>query len=105
VQPRSVGNPGTKKKVHYKDIITAFDIETTRIKEIEQSIMYVWKFQFGLDYTVKGRTWEQFILLCKAISSKLKDGEYICVFVHNLSYEFQFLRGIYPFKKRGSFCA
>jgi hypothetical protein len=103
VQPRSVGNPSTKKKVHYKDIITAFDIETTRIKEIEQSIMYVWKFQFGLDCTVKGRTWEEFINLCKAISSKLKDNEYICVFVHNLSYEFQFLRGIYPFTKEEVF--
>jgi hypothetical protein len=26
------------------------------------------------------------------------ENEYLCVFVHNLSYEFQFLRGIYPFE-------
>lgn len=98
VQTRSAGNPGTKKKVHYKDVITAFDIETTRIKAIEQSVMYVWAFQFGLETTVIGRTWGQFIALCENISSRLKQDEYVCVFVHNLSYEFQFLRGVYQFQ-------
>jgi hypothetical protein len=98
VQKRAVGNPGTKKKVKYKDIICAFDIETTRIKEIEQSIMYVWQFQFGIEYTVIGRTWEQFTALCEKLKKALGRDEYLCVFVHNLSYEFQFLRGIYPFE-------
>lgn len=97
VQKRSVGNQGTKNKVKYKDIICAFDIETTRIKKIEQSIMYIWQFQFGKEYTVIGRTWEQFNTFIKTIINALKEDEYLCVFVHNLSYEFQFLRGIYPF--------
>lgn len=103
VQPRSVGNPGTKTKLYYKNIITAFDIETTRIKEIEQSVMYMWQWQFGKLYTVIGRTWEQFEILCNGINSVLKDGEMILAFVHNLSYEFQFLRGIYEFKKEEVF--
>jgi hypothetical protein len=103
VQTRSVGNPGTKKKVHYKNIITAFDIETTRIKAIEQSVMYMWQWQFGKEYTVIGRTWEQFITFCNGLTSALKDGELLCTFVHNLSYEFQFLRGIYEFKKEEVF--
>jgi hypothetical protein len=103
VQKRAAGNPGTKKKSNYKDIITAFDIETTRIKEIEQSVMYVWAFQIGKEHTIIGRTWEQFILLCERISKGLKEGEKLCVFVHNLSYEFQFLRGIYPFQKEEVF--
>lgn len=103
VQKRPVGNPGTKKSVKYKDIITAFDIETTRIKEIEQSVMYIWQWQFGNEYTVIGRTWEQFRTLCERIASVLNDNEYIVVFDHVLSYEFQFLRGIYPFKKEEVF--
>lgn len=103
VQTRSKGNPGTTKKVKYKDIITAFDIETTRIKAIEQSVMFVWQWQFGNEYTVIGRTWEQFTNLCRKIVQCLKEDETLCVFVHNLSYEFQFLRGIYPFQKEEVF--
>lgn len=97
VQARSVGNPGTKTKVKYKDIVTAFDIETTRIKEIEQSVMYIWQWQFGTEYTVIGRTWDQFNEFVSNICDVLNEGEYICVYVHNLSYEFQFLRGMYSF--------
>ena len=35
VQQRGRGNPGTKSKFRYKDIVTAFDIETTRLEEID----------------------------------------------------------------------
>lgn len=101
-QVKGKGNPGTKKKIKYKNLICAFDIETTRIEEIEQSVMYVWQFQIGKEFTIIGRTWEQFTSLCERISSVM-NGEYLCVFVHNLSYEFQFLRGIYPFEKEEVF--
>lgn len=98
IQKRKRGNQGNNKKVSYKDIICAFDIETTRIREIEQSIIYVWQMQLGLNYTIIGREWHEFTSLLKLISNMLGDDEYICVFVHNLSYEFQFLRGIYDFQ-------
>lgn len=93
---RKQGNQRTKKRVKYKDIITAFDIETTRLADIEQSIMYVWQWQFDDNYTVVGRTWEQFAAFQRKIS-KILDDSVLVVFVHNLSYEFQFLRGIYKF--------
>lgn len=93
---RKQGNQRTKKRVKYKDIITAFDIETTRLIHIEQSIMYVWQWQFDEDYTVVGRTWEQFAAFQRKIA-KILDDSVLVVFVHNLSYEFQFLRGIYQF--------
>ena len=93
---RKQGNQKTRKRVKYKDIITAFDIETTRLKDIEQSVMYVWQWQFGDDYTVVGRTWEQFTTFQRKIS-KILDDSVLVIFVHNLSYEFQFLRGIYQF--------
>ena len=53
------GNPGGKKR-HYVGITTAFDIETTLIDDIQQSVMYIWQWQFGEDYTVIGRTWDEF---------------------------------------------
>lgn len=95
---RKVGNQRTRKRINYKDLITAFDIETTRIQEIEQSIMYVWQWQFGDEYTVVGRTWEQFEAFQRKLKAVLEDNVLV-VFVHNLSYEFQFLRGIYPFSQ------
>lgn len=94
---RKSGNQRTKKRIKYKDLITAFDIETTRLADIEQSIMYVWQWQFGDEYTVVGRTWEQFEAFQRKLANILDDSVLV-VFVHNLSYEFQFLRGIYNFQ-------
>jgi hypothetical protein len=103
VQTKRAGNPGTKRKVKHLDIITAFDIETTRIIEIEQSVMYIWQWQFGEKFTVVGRTWQEFLTFCGRLTRELKENVYLCVFVHNLSYEFQFLRGIYSFDKEEVF--
>lgn len=90
------GNPGGKKR-HYIDLVTAFDIESSIIEGTEQSIMYIWQWQFGLDYTVIGRTWEEFTDLQTRIKSALPANTWLVVYVHNLSYEFQFLKGIYHF--------
>ena len=90
------GNPGGKKR-HYIGITTAFDIETTLIDDIEQSVMYIWQWQFGEDYTVIGRSWDEFLDLQKRIKSVLPDDRWLVVYVHNLSYEFQFLKGVYSF--------
>lgn len=98
-QSRPEGNQGTKKnKFLYKDIICAFDIETSPIDEIEQSVMYIWMFQFDTRYTVIGRTWMEFIQFRSRLASCMKDGQRLLIFVHNLSYEFQFLRGFYHFE-------
>ena len=90
------GNPGGKKR-HYIGITTAFDIETTLLDDIQQSVMYIWQWQFGEDYTVIGRTWDEFLDLQKKIKAVLPDDRWLVVYVHNLSYEFQFLKGIYQF--------
>lgn len=80
-------------KHSYRDCICAFDIETTRLSEIEQSIMYLW--QFSVLYNgneidcVYGRDWDS----CERFFKKIEDKHLVTlVFVHNLSYEFQFLR-------------
>ena len=90
------GNPGGKKR-HYLSVTTAFDIETTLIEDINQSVMYIWQWQFGTDYTVIGRTWDEFLDLQKRIRAVIPDDKWLVVYVHNLSYEFQFLKGIYNF--------
>ena len=54
-QTRPPGNPGTRIKYQYKDIVTAFDIETTRLPELEQTVMYIWQWCFGDQFVVIGR--------------------------------------------------
>lgn len=89
----------SKAKPKYIDVTIAFDIETTRLKKIEQSFMYIWMLQVGEDApTIVGRTWEEFSALLWRMSLIAKSrGAYICIWVHNLSYEFQFLRAVYDF--------
>ena len=97
-QKRARGNPRTRSGVKYKDCITAFDIETTRIKECEQSVMYIWQWCFADRCTVVGRTWEELEIFIDRLSEKMADDQKICTFVHNLSYEFAFLRGVHFFQ-------
>lgn len=82
----------------YIDLITAFDIETSRLADIEQSVMYIWQYQIGKHLTVIGRTWEQFFEMIEKIRDYI-DGKYwLVTYVHNLSYEFQFMKGVYDFE-------
>ena len=89
------GNPG-KKARHYVGMTTAFDIEASIIPGTEQAVMYIWQWCFS-DTVVIGRTWEEFLSLQDSIRKALPDGSWLVVYVHNLSYEFQFLKGIYSF--------
>lgn len=102
-QRRKKGNQGKRNnKRIYKDLLCAFDIETTNDTESQQAFMYVWQFQIN-DITVMGRTWNDFITFLERIKDELKSEEYVVIFVHNLSFEFQFLRGIYNFNKEEVF--
>ena len=99
LQMRKRGNQSTSQKYFYKDIVAAFDIETTYIEEIDNSVMYIWQMQIGMDQTIIGRTWYEFRRLIEKIKDALNDGERLVVYVHNLSFEFQFLSGIFDFSK------
>lgn len=95
------GNPHGRKRADYLDCVCAFDIETTTIGDY--NFMYIWQWQFDEDLTVVGRTWDEFRRFISQILDHL--GEKMMVaFVHNLSYEFQYLRGIYDFKPEDVFC-
>lgn len=99
-QKRAAGNPATSDRRMYKDIISAYDIETTRIEEVEQSVMYIWQWCFDDENcVVVGRTWEEFIDFVDRLCLCMKPSEKLCVFVHNLSFEFFFLRGVLRFEQ------
>ena len=105
---RRRGNPKNRRKqFNYKDIVAAFDIETSLIKtgshnansiknphiiDDFSSVMYIWQFQLGADLTIIGREWWEFMSLIHDLETALEDDERLLIFVHNLSYEWQFLR-------------
>lgn len=100
---RRRGNQGRKNGPVYHDCVCAFDIETTRYKfnvggeQREHSFMYIWQFQVDDMFTVMGRTWDEYLTFLWHLDSVLPDGRSLVIYVHNLSYEFQFLKGIYDF--------
>ena len=94
---RKQGNQGSRRKRFIKDIICAFDIETTNLVDEDIAFMYVWQFQVGDICTVIGRTWEEYLEFLHRIKDELRDNTWIIIYVHNLSFEFSFLRGIYDF--------
>lgn len=83
-------------KQKYSPAVCAFDIETTRLPEIEQSIMYTWQVCIE-DCAVYGRTWEEYKDFLSLLTDGLLDDHYFIFFVHNLSFEFQFLAGQFDF--------
>lgn len=85
-----------RTKLKYLDIVTAYDIETTNIDDLKQSVMYIWQWQIGPEYTVIGRTWDAFRDLYTRISDAIPDRCRLVVYVHNLSFEFQFLKSVIP---------
>lgn len=96
----------SKKEGNYqvKDIVCAFDIETSKVQyKTEdngtpryQAFMYIWMCAIEKDVII-GRTWEEYKTFVQRIESQLAEDERIWFFVHNLSYEFQFLSGIFDF--------
>ena len=91
----------TDEKIVYADMVTAFDIETS-IFEVEedgpQGFMYIWQWQIGHIATVYGRTWDEFLDLVTRLNTWLESNNWrLLVYVHNLSYEFQYLAGIWKF--------
>lgn len=83
------------KNVEYYNIPAAFDIEVTSFYENEEkrALMYIW--QFGIyNLVTTGRTWEEFHIFLDMLRKILNLGSNrrLIVYVHNLPYEFQFIR-------------
>lgn len=81
----------------YKSMICTFDIETTRLPEIDHSVMYVWQACVNGQVCV-GRSWKEYKRFIQRLTADMPEDGRIIIFVHNLSYEFQFLRSVFHFK-------
>lgn len=85
----------TNKKITYYNVPAAFDIETSSfsLNGEKCACMYVW--QFGIcGYVTYGRTWAQYFSFTKLLSEilGLSEKTRLIIYVHNLPYEFQFIR-------------
>ena len=99
-----------RKKLYY-NLPMSFDIETSSFYEDKngiiytneqykklnrntgrkKAIMYIWQFAI-CDNVIYGRTWNDFLYFIRKLHSYLDlDNNYIIVYIHNLSYEFQFM--------------
>ena len=83
-------------KVHYLNIPISFDIETSSFYEgvAKKAIMYIWTCNVN-GTTFIGRTWKQFTQFLDIMSEVfglIKYNKRCLIYVHNLEYEFQFMR-------------
>lgn len=85
----------SKEVIKYYNIECAFDIETTSQLYNGEKCAYMYIWMFGIGETVYyGRTWEQFGEFMQMLINQLELNLYnrLIIYVHNLGYEFQFMR-------------
>lgn len=91
-----------KKNIEYINMPCAFDIETTSFyyHNEKHSLMYIWQAGFN-GHVIYGRTWKQFTDMIDRISRELDlcDMYRLVIYVHNLSFEFQFIRKLFTWKQ------
>ena len=83
-------------KSGYQNVGMSFDIETTSYETESgdhRATMYHW--QFGIDkHTFTGRNWSTFLHFMELLNKKAETKKInLIVLVHNLSFEFQFIKG------------
>ena len=92
----NIGEVKTNKKVTYLNIPCAFDIETTStiLQGEKFAFSYIWQFGIGLDQVFYGRTWGELLEFLEDLQEylQLNDSKRLIMYVHNLGYEFQFMR-------------
>lgn len=78
----------------YLNVSSAFDIETTSIED-ERPFGFMYHWQWCVNHNVVfGRTWDEFITFYEQLISinNLTNNNVLVVYVHNLSFEFQFIK-------------
>ena len=122
LHPCKIYKKGGRSDVEYLNISTAFDIEATSffrhretgktmdVKKAEKvnahelrtkwekiSIMYAWVYVYD-GHAFTGRTWEEFLDLILKVERYhgLSDKRFMVCVVHNLAYEFNYIRKRFP---------
>lgn len=90
------------KKCSYAEVASVFDIEATSFVNmgIKQCTMYAWVFGFN-GRCVRGRNWWDFFKVLDTVKRKyrLSLEKRLIIWVHNLSYEFQWFKNYFEWDK------
>ena len=90
------------KKISYYNVPAAFDIETSSFYNGEEknADMYIWQFGI-LNWVTYGRTWDELTSFIKVLSQVLDLSQdlKLLVYVHNLAYEWQWMRKRFKWDK------
>lgn len=96
-----------RKSIDYLDTFMTFDIESTSTLYNEEHIgfMYIWQATIGdssntWKFSCHGRTWFEWFDFEQNIRKVLNinENERLVIYVHNLSFEYQFLRNLEEFR-------
>lgn len=96
-QLQDITRKSRKKNLSYMNIFATFDIETSTIHPdpdvAPEGFMYHWQMDIG-GVVVYGRRWEEWLDLMHKISDwlELSEEKRLVIYVHNLGYEFQFIK-------------
>lgn len=91
----------TNKKKCYYNIPCAFDIETSSFYDNDEKrgIMYEWTLGIN-GHIIIGRTWDEFMNVIEWLTNELNTTENrIIIYVHNLAFEFQFIRSHFEWEQ------
>lgn len=96
------------QNISYYKIVFAFDIETTSFtgpickgdNNEKRSIMYIWQLAIN-GRVIVGREWSEFLEVMDRITQRLELAKYtrIIIYVHNLAFEFQYIRHFFKWHK------
>lgn len=81
-------------KIAYNEVVASLDIETTSTEVRGDKFAFMYEWTFGIeDFICYGRNWSEFLELCETLQQHFNtdSGNRIVIYVHNLSYEFQFM--------------
>lgn len=85
----------TRKKIAYYNVPCSFDIETSSFMQDTQKVAIMYEWTFGINgLVVIGRRWNEFFPMLEKIVDYLglSTDTRLVVYVHNLAYEFQYIR-------------
>ena len=90
------------KKIQVMNVASVFDIEASSfyVDNSKQACMYAWVFGIN-GKCIRGRTWDEFINTLNIITKcyGLDINKRLIVYVHNLSYEFQWFKKYFQWYK------
>lgn len=96
-----------RAKETFFNIPCAFDIETSSFYQPDENgdrektaLMYEWTFGI-CGYVIIGRTWDEFTTMCQQLRDLLGlcENRRLLCYVHNLNFEFQFMRKLFNWVK------